>query len=170
MEISLIMVNIIVLLALFGCLGLTLIGLPGNIVLFLTVLGYAFYDNFVHIDLQALAMVIGAILLGEIFETLMGAVWAKREKATRIAIGVAVIGTILGGIIGTMLLPVLGSVIGAFLGGFISSYIAEYRMTKDTEQAWRVAKSVFKGQLLGIVIKFAIAMAAIVYLLIHMPW
>lgn len=170
MEISLILVNIVVLLVLFGSLGMTLIGLPGNIVLFLTVLGYAYYDSFVHIGWSALGTVIGAIIVGELFETLMGAAWARREKASKIAVGVAVVGTILGGVIGTALLAVIGSVVGAFAGGFVCSYIAEYKVTSDKSQAWRVAKSVFKGQLLGVVIKFSIAVASIVYLLIHMPW
>lgn len=170
MEISLLMVNIVVILILLSCIGMTLVGLPGNVVLFLTVLSYAFYDDFVHIGWQALAIVLGSILLGELVETLMGAIWAKREKASRVAVGAAVIGTILGGIAGTMLVPVLGSIVGAFLGGFLGSYIAEYRVTSDKGQAWRVAKSVFKGQLLGVVVKFSIAVATIVYLLIHMPW
>lgn len=170
MELSLILVNIIVLLLLFVSVGMTLVGLPGNILLFLTVLGYAFYDQFTHVGWQALGVVVGAILIGEIFETLMGAVWAKRERASKTAVGVAVFGTILGGVAGTMVFPVLGSVIGAFAGGFVSSYIAEYQVTKDGGQAWRVAKSVFKGQILGVVIKFSVAVATIVYLLIHMPW
>lgn len=170
MDVSLILVNILVLLVLFGCLGLTLLGFPGNVVLFFTVLGYAFYDNFTHIGWQSLGVVVGAIFLGELVETFMGAIWAKREKASRIAVGVAVLGTIIGGLAGTAVFPVLGSVVGAFLGGFASSYVAELRVTRDKEQAWRVAVSVFKGQLMGVVIKFSIAMATIVYLLMHMSW
>lgn len=49
MEASLIFVNIAVLFILVVGLFMTLIGLPGNVVLFITVLGYAFYDGFVHI-------------------------------------------------------------------------------------------------------------------------
>lgn len=170
MEGTLILINITVILVLFACLGMTLIGLPGNVVLFLTVLGYAIYDNFVHVTWQSLGVIVGAIILGELVETFMGAIWAKREKASKLAIGVAVLGTIIGGIAGTALFPGFGSIIGAFLGGFISSVIAEYRMTKDKDQAWRVGISVFKGQLLGVVIKFSIAVASIVYLLSHMAW
>lgn len=170
MEGSLLLVNIIVILVLFASLGMTLIGLPGNVILFLTVLAYAIYDNFIHITWQALGIVIGAIILGELVETFMGAIWAKREKASKLAIGVAVLGTIVGGIAGTVAFPGIGSVIGAFLGGFISSVVAEYHMTSDKQQAWRVGVSVFKGQILGVVIKFSIAVASIVYLLSHMPW
>lgn len=170
MEASLIFVNIAVLFILVVGLFMTLIGLPGNVVLFITVLGYAFYDGFVHIGWQALAVVIASIILGEFFETLTGAFWAQRERASKMAIGVAVFGTIFGGLIGTAVFPVVGSIIGAFLGGFLSSYIAEYYATNDKNQAWRVAISVIKGQLLGIVLKFTIAVATIVYLLIHMPW
>lgn len=170
MEGSLILINIAVILILFACLGMTLIGLPGNMVLFLTVLGYAIYDNFVHITWQSLAIIVGAIVLGELVETVMGAVWAKREKASKLAIGAAVLGTIVGGIAGTAFFPGIGSVVGAFLGGFAGSMAAEYHMTKDKGQAWRVGISVFKGQLLGVVVKFSIAVAAIVFLLSHMAW
>ena len=170
MELSLVVINIAVVLVLFSCIVMTLVGLPGNVVLFLTVFGYAFYDNFVHIDWHSLGIVLGAIVLGEIVETIMGAVWAKREKASRMAIATAVLGTIIGGLVGTVILPVIGSVIGAFVGGFVSSYIAEYRATSDKEQSWRVAKSVLKGQILGVVVKFWIAVATIIYLLTQMPW
>lgn len=170
MEISLVIINIIVIAVLLICIGMTIIGLPGNIILFLTVLGYAVYDNFVHINLQSLGFVVAGIIFGELIETIMGAIWAKREKASKLAIGVAIVGTIGGGLIGTFFLPVVGSVIGAFLGGFLSSYFAEYHITNDVQQAWRVAKSVFKGQIVGTIVKFSIALATIVYLLVHMPW
>lgn len=170
MELSMIVINMVIVLILFSGLGMTLVGLPGNIVIFCTTLAYTFYDNFVHIGIRELAFVLGAILIGELFETLTAAVWAKKEKASKLAIFVAVIGTIVGGVLGTMIIPLLGSIIGALVGGFISSYIAEYRMTRNFEQAWRVALVVMKGQLLGIIIKFSVAMATIMYVLIQMPW
>lgn len=170
MELSLVMVNVLVLLVLFLSLGMTLVGMPGNVVLFFTVLGYAFYDGFLNFDWQVLAVVLGAIVAGEAVEFFMGAIWAHREKASKVAIGVTVFGTLVGAVAGTSLFPVVGSIIGAFLGGFISSLVAEYMMTKNKQQAWRVAVSVFKGQLLGVVVKFSVAMAAIVYLMGKMPW
>lgn len=170
MELSIIIINILILLILFSGLGMTLIGLPGNAVIFCTTLAYAFYDNFVHIGIGELAFVLGAILVGELFETLTAAIWAKKEQASKLAIGVAVIGTIIGGILGTMIVPIIGSILGALVGGFASSYIAEYRTTKNGAQARRVALGVIKGQILGSIIKFSVAIAAILYVLIQMPW
>lgn len=170
MELSIIIINILILLILFSGLVMTLIGLPGNTVIFCTTLAYAFYDNFIHISVGDLAIVLGAILVGELFETLTAAIWAKKEKASKLAIGVAVIGAMVGGILGTMIVPIIGSFAGALAGGFVSSYIAEYRTTKNGVQAWRVALSVVKGQILGIVIKFSVATSIILYVLIQMPW
>ncbi len=170
MELSIIVINMVILLILFSGLGMTLVGLPGNIVIFCTTLAYAFYDKFVHIGIRELTFVLGAILIGELFETLTAAIWAKKEKASKLAICVAVIGSIVGAVLGTIIVPIIGSIIGALVGGFVSSYIAEYRTTRNFEQAWRVALGVMKGQLLGIVIKFSVAMATIMYVLIQMPW
>lgn len=170
MDTTLVLINIVVLIVLFASLFITVLDLPGNFVILIVTVAYGFYDNFIHIDMISLGVVCTGIVLGELFETLMGAIWAKREKASRMAIGIAVIGTILGGIVGTMVFPVVGSILGALFGGFFSSYVAEYHMTRDLAQAWRVAKSVFKGQLIGIVLKFSVALATIVYIILHMPW
>lgn len=129
-----------------------------------------FYDNFTHLSIGDLAFVLGAILVGELFETLTAAIWAKKEKASKLAIAAAIIGTVIGGILGTMIVPIAGSIAGALAGGFVSSYIAEYRTTKNGAQAWRVALGVMKGQLLGIVIKFSVATTTILYVLIQMTW
>ena len=170
MDFGLILVNIGLIFMLLASLGLTMIGMPGNVVILLTALAYGFYDHFVHISVMDLSIVLGAIAAGELFETFTGAIWAKREKASKRAILFAVIGTVIGGIIGTAITPFIGSIIGALLGGFILSWGVEYQLTNDKEHAMRVAMSVIKGQILGIIIKFTIALATIVYLLFNLAW
>lgn len=167
---ELILINIAIILILGIGLCMILIGLPGNTIIFVTTLIYALYDHFVHIGIGELATIFVVILIGELFETFLGVLWARREKASKMALGVAVLGTILGGIIGTMILPLVGSFIGALCGGFGGSYLAEYRKTNNADQAWRVAISVIKGQILGVVIKFSIAIAVILYVIMQFSW
>lgn len=170
MELSLILVNLIALAVLFISLGMTLVGLPGNIVLFLAVLGYAFYDGFAHVGAGAVGIVAACLIIGEIFETFMGAAWAKREKASGLAVGAALVGAVVGGLAGTWIFPIVGSLAGVFLGGLAAGYAAELNVSGDKRRAWRVAKSVCKGQALGMAIKFAIAVGVAVYLCVQMPW
>ena len=68
MDVGLLLVNIGLIIMLLASLGLTIIGMPGNIVIFLTALAYGFYDHFVHLSLMDLGIVLGAIILGEVFE------------------------------------------------------------------------------------------------------
>lgn len=170
MDIGLLFVNIGLIIMLLASLGLTIIGMPGNIVIFLTALAYGFYDHFVHLSLMDLGIVLGAIILGEVFETFTGALWASREKASKRAIIFAVFGTVFGGIIGTAFTPVIGSIIGALVGGFAVSWFVEYQLTNDKQHAIRVAMSVIKGQMLGVIIKFTIALVTIIYLLFNLAW
>ena len=148
MDVGLLLVNIGLIIMLLASLGLTIIGMPGNFVIFLTAL----------------------IILGEVFETFTGAVWASREKASKRAVIFAVIGTVIGGLIGTAFTPIIGSIIGALAGGFTVSWFVEYQLTNDKEHAIRVATSVIKGQILGVIIKFTIALVTIIYLLFNLAW
>ena len=166
MDVGLLLVNIGLIIMLLASLGLTIIGMPGNIVIFLTALAY----DFVHLSLMDLGIVLGAIILGEVFETFTGAVWASREKASKRAVIFAVIGTVIGGLIGTAFTPIIGSIIGALAGGFTVSWFVEYQLTNDKEHAIRVATSVIKGQILGVIIKFTIALVTIIYLLFNLAW
>lgn len=170
MEITGLMLNVIVILLLLGGIGFTLIGLPGNVLIFLTALGYGYLEGFVHMNYQTLLLLLAALILGELVESFAGAVGAKKEKASFRAIIAAFFGGIIGGIIGTGILPVVGSIGGAILGGFAGSYLAEYTKHQDLDKAGRVAQSVIKAQLIGLVIKFAIAITMIIYILVHLPW
>ena len=170
MEFTGLMLNIIVILLLLTGLGFTLIGLPGNVFIFLTALGYGYLEGFAHMNVQILLLLLAALVFGELVEAIAGAVGAKKEKASLRAIIAAFFGGVIGGIIGTGILPLIGSVGGAILGGFAGSYLAEYTKHRDTDKAGRVAQSVIKGQVIGLIIKFAVAIAMIISILFYLPW
>jgi hypothetical protein len=150
--------------------GLTLVGLPGNIVIFLTALGYGFYDGFVHFDQRFFIILLGALLLGEAVEFLAGAMGAKKAKASRRAIFSAFIGAVAGGIMGTAVFPLLGTLVGAVLVSFGFSYWAEYSKTGDAAQSSRVARSVAKGLVVGTLFKLAVAVGMATGIVLRLPW
>jgi len=170
MEYTALFVNIFVAAILLGGIGLTVLGLPGNVLIFLVALGYGYYEHFVHLNYTILLILFGALVVGEIIEFVAGALGAKKEQASKGAIVAAFLGTIAGGIIGTGVLPFIGSISGAILGAFAASYLAEYIKTSDTGRAGRVAQSVIKGQIIGIIVKFAIAITMVIVVLSKIPW
>lgn len=163
-------VNVIASIVFLVGIGLTLINLPGNILILLLALGYAVYDGFVHITFQTLFIVFALFIAGELAEFIAGAVGAKKEKASVRAMMAAVIGAIIGGIIGTGLLPVIGSVLGAMAGAYGASYAAEYSKVGDAEHARRVGISVMKGQAVGMIFKIVMAVGMAALIIVKMPW
>jgi uncharacterized protein YqgC (DUF456 family) len=163
-------INSVIVIFLLIALGLTTLTLPGNLVIVLIAAGYGLYDGFVHFDYFFLALLITAFAFGELVEFVAGAVGAKKEKASKRAIAAAVFGAIAGGLAGTALLPVLGSFIGAMLGAYAASYYAELSVCRDKEQSKRVAFSVMKGQMIGMIVKFGIAVTMVIAIILKLQW
>ena len=149
---------------------MTIMGLPGNTLIFLTGLAYGYYDHFEAMDYAILVIVFGIFIIGEMIDFVAGLIGAKKEKASKRAIFATFIGTIIGGIWGTAVLPVIGSLLGALLGAFVATALAEYSKTKDITQAKRVAKSVVKGQIFGILIKATAAVSMAIILGYQLKW
>jgi uncharacterized protein YqgC (DUF456 family) len=170
MQLDQLLIHTVVIVLLLAGMGLTALGLPGNLLIFVTALAYGYYDGFVHIGYTFLFNLLGILLLGELVEFIAGAYGAKRERASKRATVAAVFGAILGGIVGTGLLPVIGSLLGAMCGSFIVSFVAEYTKTGDMEKSQRVAKSVMTGQMIGMIVKFAIGIGMLVAVISQMPW
>lgn len=170
MDYAVIFINIAVSLILIAGIGLVLLGLPGNILIFITALGYGYYDNFIHISWAVLSVLFVALAAGEIVEFLAGALGAKKEKASSRAVIAAFFGAFSGGIAGTAILPLIGSFLGAMLGAFAASFLAEYSKTSDRGKAGRVALSVMKGQIIGTIVKVIIAVGMAVAIIYRLSW
>lgn len=170
MEYTGTIMNIACILFIFGGIIMTIIGLPGNTLILLSGLAYGYYDHFENIDYAILVIVFGIYIIGEIIEFVAGLMSAKKEKASKRAMLALFIGTIVGGIWGTALLPIIGSLLGALLGAFVFTILAEYSKNKDMTQAKRVAKSVVKGQVFGVIIKSAAAVSMAILLIYQLKW
>lgn len=149
---------------------MTMVGLPGNILIVVIGLFYGYYDGFEHVDYVVLVIIAGVFILGEVIEFWAGFIGAKKEKASKRAVAAAFIGTILGGIWGTVILPLIGSILGALCGAFVITAIAEYTKTKNKEKARRVAIGVLKGQIVGMVFKVATAVGMAIALISKLKW
>jgi len=166
-----IVLNIFFCMILFVGVMITMMGLPGNVLIVIVGISYGYYENFAHIDYATLVIIIGAFVISELIEFVAGILGAKKEKASKRGMVAAFVGTILGSIGGTMILPVLGTLLGAFAGAAVSTILAEYSKTKDIQLAKRVGIGAVKGQIVGMIIKVvtAIGMASVLFYQLNWP-
>lgn len=164
------LINILFSVIILSGVIMTLIGLPGNLLIVMIGLAYGYYDNFVHVNVIVLISVSLAFVVSECIDFIAGVMGAKKEKASKRSMIAAFLGTVLGGIGGTFILPIIGSIIGALVGAFAAAALAEYTKKNDKEQAKRVAVSVVKGQIFGIVIKLTTALGMAIALLYQVHW
>lgn len=167
---ALIISNVFLIAAMLGSVGMISMGLPGNLLLFFSVLFYAAWSGFLYLSYESLIIVLVIILLAESIEFLAGLLGAKKEKASKRAMVGAVFGGFCGALIGSGIVPLVGSIIGLVCGGFLGSYLAEYSKAKDSDKAGRVAVGVAVGQMTGVLTKLVLALVAIVYIISQMPW
>lgn len=170
MEINLFLVNMLLIIAVLCSVCVTMIGLPGNLLVFLAALGYGYWEGFNRFGGMFFAFLLAALIVGETVEFFAGALGAKREKASGWTITAAVIGAITGAVVGTGVFPFIGSLLGAMAGAFAASFAVEYLITQDTDKASRVAKSVMIGQITGMVVKFAIGIGMVTAIIANLPW
>ena len=170
MEYTAMLINILFSIIILGGVIMTMIGLPGNIIIVLTGIAYGYYDGFEHVDYAVLVIIVGVFILSELIEFGAGLIGAKKEKASKRAVVAAFAGTVLGGVWGTALFPIIGSILGALLGAFVTTAFAEYTKTKNKEQAKRVAMGVIKGQIFGIIVKTATAAGMAIALIYQLKW
>ena len=154
--VPLLMKGSLVIVMFFGVL-LTLVGLPGNVLILAAAVLYGWQEDFARLNAVFLLTLAGAWLSGELLDFFAGVRGAKREKASWWATVAAMAGSIAGGIVGTGVMPLVGTIGGALLGGFFASYYVEYWQTSDKNKARQVAKGVVKGQIFGMAIKLAVA-------------
>lgn len=148
----------------FISLMATLIGLPGNwCIIILTVL-MAFFTHWQIISITTTVIVVLVLLAGELLETVLAFLGMKKYKPLKWTYIATFIGGIVGGLVGTSVFPLVGSIIGAAIGVFICTYICESYISPGNV-ADKVAKRAMIGTLVGISIKFIIAVGVIVYIL-----
>jgi uncharacterized protein YqgC (DUF456 family) len=170
MEFGLIAANIVLILVLVAGVVLTLLTLPGNLVIVLAAVGYGFFEGFVRFDGMFLLALGGLFVLGEAAEFAAGMLGAKRQKASGWAVAAAFAGGVAGALLGTAVMPLLGTVAGAVAGAFALSYAAEYGKKGDRAQAARVARGAAAGLLAGTLFKLAVGVGMVATIVLRLAW
>ena len=102
---------------------LTIFDLPGNSLMMLTSLGFAFYDEAKYFDMRLLSAMVLIYVLGEAWEFCVSLFGIKRYKVPWVAVLFIGVGGFFGTLIGTGFFPILGSFVGGVCGAFVTAFI-----------------------------------------------
>jgi len=130
------------------------VALPGNwfIVGLAALFAWALPESAGELGWQAVGVLAGLALLGEVLEFVAGAAGAANQGASRRAVALALVGTVAGSIAGAVIglpIPVIGPLLGALAGGAAGAYAGAYlgETWKGRDHATRA--SVSRGALIG---------------------
>ena len=104
-------------------------------------------------------------IVGELLELTLGAVMARRYKASKTAMISSMAGGIIGAVVGIPGL-LFGSIIGMLVGSFFGAVIAELILEKDVSSALKIGTAAFLGGLGGKLGKLLITVAMIAIVII----
>ena len=155
---------IAVLVAIAGPL-LTIFNLPGNTILLLTGLGFAFYDEAMYFNGRLLSAMVLIYLFGEVWEFCVELFGIKRKDVSWWAVAIIAIGAFVGTIVGTAMFPILGSILGGVTGACTAAFVYEYLRTGRRSNACHLAMEAAKMHFLAVVGKLAAGLALAVLLI-----
>ena len=130
---------------------LTIFDLPGNSLMMLTSLGFAFYDEAKYFDMRLLSAMVLIYVLGEAWEFCVSLFGIKRYKVPWVAVLFIGVGGFFGTLIGTGFFPILGSFVGGVCGAFVTAFIYEYLRSGMRQDAWHLAWETAKMRFLALI-------------------
>lgn len=142
---------------------LTIFDLPGNTLLLLTSLMFAFFDEVLYFNGRLLSAMVLIYALGEFWEFCVGLFGIKRRKVSWFAVIFIALGSFAGTLLGTLIFPILGSLLGGMAGAFAAAFAYELAHTGVSAAAMQLAWTAAKMRFLAMVGKLAagIALAAL---------
>ena len=143
---------------------LTLFDLPGNSLMMLTSLGFAFYDEAKYFDMRLLSAMVLIYVLGEAWEFCVSLFGIKRYKVSWVAVLFIGVGGFFGTLIGTGFFPILGSFVGGVCGAFVTAFIYEYLRSGMRQDAWHLAWETAKMRFLALIGKMCAGIALAILL------
>ena len=143
---------------------LTIFDLPGNSLMMLTSLGFAFYDEAMYFDSRLLSAMILIYVLGEGWEFCVSLFGIKRNKVSWFAVFLIGIGGFIGTLIGTGFFPILGSFVGGLIGAFTVAFAYEYLRSGMRQDAWHLAWETAKMRFLALIGKMCAGIALAILL------
>lgn len=136
------LVAIFALLMLPGLAGVLLPVVPGIPLMFVVALVFGFVDQWEHLLLWELGVLVGIVLLSVLVDYLAGLIGARYGGASRRAILWGLVGLA----IGLLVFPPFGGLIGLFVGVLVAELVGG----RDQLQALRAAAGSLLGSIAGI--------------------
>lgn len=148
--------------ALLGPL-LTIFDLPGNTLVLLTGLGFAFFNENIYFSGRLLSAMILIYAIGEAWEFCVSLFGIKRQKVSWAAVFIIGAGGFVGTLLGTAALPILGSIVGGMAGTACMAFVYELARTGIRSDALHLAWEAAKMRFFALIGKLAagIALAAL---------
>lgn len=143
---------------------LTIFDLPGNSLMMLTSLGFAFYDEAKYFDMRLLSAMVLIYVLGEAWEFCVSLFGIKRYKVPWVAVLFIGVGGFFGTLIGTGFFPILGSFVGGVCGAFVTAFLYEYLRSGMRQDAWHLAWETAKMRFLALIGKMCAGIALAILL------
>ncbi len=159
---------------LFGGGLMTLLGLPGTVVIVADALVYSALRHW-KLPLWLIAVLLGMALVAEVSDSVVSALGVRKYGGSRKGMAWAFVGGIVGAtVLGTLLGPLLGlagmviaPLLGGLLGGFLGAYAYERAQGRPTDEASRAGLGAMLGRVAGTALKSVTAGAMIVIVLTH---
>ena len=159
---------------LFVGIFLTLIGLPGTVVILLDAVIYSAATGW-KLPWWLLVILLGITVIAEVSDNVVSAAGVKRSGGSTKGMFAAVAGGLLGALIGAAilgaLLPVIGGILGPILGGmaggFAGGYWYELRQGRTAEEARKAGMGAMTGRVAGALCKTVSAVVMVVVVLMN---
>lgn len=152
------------------CLAGNMLMLPGNwIMLACLALFLWLAPTAQGPDWTVLLVVAGMAGLAEVLELLSGSATASRKGASRRAMLLSLLLSIVGSLVGALVVPIpvigtaIGAVGGAAIGAFAGAWIGEAWIGSDPAKRHQVGTAAMVGRILGMLAKFLMGIAIMVY-------
>lgn len=155
------------LLLLFASTATIFLALPGGWIALGLALLYDLLYGFQSVGWVPLIGFAALLGFGEVIEAGLGTFYVAKKGATVYGMVGGFIGGIVGAIAGSGVIPIVGTVLGGFAGAFGGAVLGEYIRQKQVEPSLRIGLHATVGRLLSVTIKFALAMAGVLWVLIQ---
>jgi uncharacterized protein YqgC (DUF456 family) len=140
-------------LVLFAGVFVTVLGLPGTVIILADAFLYALITGFEPIGFRVILILTVIAVIAEAADFGLGMIGAARYGASRKGIWAALIGSVAGGVVATPFFMGVGTLLGIFLGGFAGVFLVESMEQRRMKPAFRASCGAVLGKVGGIMIK-----------------
>jgi len=140
------------------------VGLSGNFIMLGIALLIALLSGFQAIGWVALLLIAAGVAVGEILESLLGSMMARRYGASKWGMLGAYLGGIVGAILGTPLAPITGTILGSFVGAAGCAILFEWIHLRHLRRSMPPGWGAILGKLAASLLKVLIGVATVAYI------